>query len=67
MRRAAPEIKKVDPHDDVRIHTQRRRCQAEGGLRGHRVSGVVVALEGNAGSSSGSHEVLVRKAWLPCP
>jgi anaerobic selenocysteine-containing dehydrogenase len=40
--------------EDVWINTMCHRCQAECGIRAHRVNGVVVKLEGNPDSSIGS-------------
>ena len=40
--------------EDVWVYTQCHRCQAECGVRAHRVNGVVVKLEGVPDSSVGS-------------
>ena len=41
-------------YEDVWIPTQCRRCMAGCGILAHRVNGVIVGLEGNPDSSSGS-------------
>jgi anaerobic selenocysteine-containing dehydrogenase len=48
-------------YDDVKIHTQCRRCQAECSIIAHRVNGVVVRLEGDPASSIGSQGGLCAK------
>jgi anaerobic selenocysteine-containing dehydrogenase len=47
-------IRESEVHEDVWIPTQCRRCQAGCGILAHRVDGVVVRLEGNPNTSSGS-------------
>jgi anaerobic selenocysteine-containing dehydrogenase len=55
------DTKKLKIYEDVWINTQCRRCQAECGLRAHRVNGVVVQLEGNPDSAVGSRGGLCPK------
>ncbi|RJR40096.1 MAG: molybdopterin-binding protein [Desulfobacteraceae bacterium] len=50
-----------DIYEDIWIPTQCRRCMAACGLLAHRVNGVVVRLEGNPDSSSGSRGGLCPK------
>ncbi len=52
--------------EDVWVYSQCHRCQAECGLRAHRVNGVVVKLEGVPESSVGSGGGLCPKAWQAC-
>ena len=47
--------------EDVWVDTQCHRCQAECGVRAHRVNGVVVKLEGNPESSIGTQGGLCPK------
>lgn len=47
-------IKESEVYDDVWIHTQCRRCAATCGILAHRVNGVVVKLEGNPDTYTGS-------------
>jgi anaerobic selenocysteine-containing dehydrogenase len=53
--------RKPNIKEDVWINTQCRRCQAECGIRAHRVNGVVVQLEGNPDSTIGSRGGLCPK------
>ena len=54
IREREAKIKESEVYDDVWIHTQCRRCVATCGILAHRVNGVVVKLEGNPDTYTGS-------------
>ena len=51
---AEKKTKESEIYDDVWIPTQCRRCSSSCGILAHRVDRVVVRLEGNPNTSSGS-------------